>query len=81
MGRRAHGTGAEKAAQGVVTDSELFAAITKDLADRGLLPRVHHIKAGSVEIQLLPAEERRNSEQDARVKRTYDEETMYGASS
>lgn len=61
-------------------DAALFAAVTRDLADRGLLARVHQIKAGSVEIQLLPAEERRNPDQQERQRRAYDDETMYAAS-
>ena len=83
MGSRAKAAG--EAAQGVVTDVELtdadlFVAVTRDLADRKLLARAHVIKAGSVEVQLIPAEGRQISEEEiARRRQQEHDEIQYGS--
>lgn len=81
MGRRKNRAGREGpgAAQGVVSDSELFQSVTKDLAARGLLGRVHVIKAGSVEVQLLVEDRPQNNDQAAREDKALHDEILFAS--
>lgn len=59
-----------------MNDAELFREITKNLADHGLLGRTHVIRAGTVEVHVLTADERRPVRGDSD---RLDDETLFAS--